>query len=279
MVASAALEIDYGARLRAGILLPSGNSVAEPELRAMQAAGTSLLVTRLSLRGSSKPELMRMLDRLEAASELLADAQVERIVFHCTAVSTFAPDLAHGIRERIEAASGIDCFTTAEAIVSALAHLKARTVCLLTPYIDDVHRREIEFLEANGFTVVGGANLGIDTNTEMATLQPDAILDWAARKSQPGRRRLPDQLHRDQIRADYRPARTALRPAGADQQSKHDVAPASFERYRRSHRGVRAAVRAARTGEINPGAAFHAPGNFVTPPSAPVVPRSDRPDR
>jgi maleate isomerase len=179
MAASAAPVIDYGARLRAGILIPSGNSVAEPELRAMQVAGTSLLVTRLALRGSSKPELMRMLDRLEAASALLADAQVGCIVFHCTAVSTFAPDLAHGIGERIEAASGVRCFTTADAILHALAHLKAGNVALLTPYIDDVHRREIAFLEANGVSVVGGANLGIDTNAEMATLQPKTILDWA----------------------------------------------------------------------------------------------------
>ena len=171
--------IDYGARLRAGILIPSGNSVAEPELRAMQVAGTSLLVTRLALRGSSKPELMRMLDRLEAASELLADAQVGCIVFHCTAVSTFAPDLAHGIRERIEAASGVRAFTTADAILAALAHLKAGKVALLTPYVDDVHRREIAFLEANGVSVIGGAHLGIDTNAEMATLPPEAILDWA----------------------------------------------------------------------------------------------------
>jgi len=180
MAASATPVIDYGARLRAGILIPSGNSVAEPELRAMQVAGTSLLVTRLALRGSSKPELIRMLDRLEAASELLADAQVGCIVFHCTAVSTFAPDLAHGIRQRIEAASGVRCFTTADAILHALAHLKAGNVALLTPYIDDVHRREIEFLQANGIRVVGGANLGIDTNAEMATLQPEAILDWAS---------------------------------------------------------------------------------------------------
>jgi maleate isomerase len=80
VTAASAPVIDYGARLRAGILIPSGNSVAEPELRAMQVEGISLLVTRLSLRGSSKPELMRMLDRLEAASELLADAQVGCIV-------------------------------------------------------------------------------------------------------------------------------------------------------------------------------------------------------
>jgi maleate isomerase len=181
VTAASAPVIDYGARLRAGILIPSGNSVAEPELRAMQVEGISLLVTRLSLRGSSKPELMRMLDRLEAASELLADAQVGCIVFHCTAVSTFAPDLAHGIRERIEAASGVRCFTTADAILAALAHLKTGKVALLTPYIDDVHRREIEFLQANGIRVAGGAHLGIDTNAEMATLQPEAILDWASR--------------------------------------------------------------------------------------------------
>ena len=184
-MAASAPVIDYGARLRAGILIPSGNSVAEPELRAMQVAGTSLLVTRLALRGSSKPELMRMLDRLEAASELLADAQVGCIVFHCTAVSTFAPDLAHGIRERIEAASGVRAFTTADAILAALAHLKAGKVALLTPYIDDVHRREIEFLEANGVGVAGGAHLDIDTNAEMATLQPDALLDWASRHVAP----------------------------------------------------------------------------------------------
>jgi maleate isomerase len=172
-------DIDYGSRLRTGLLVPSGNSVAEPEIRAMLPRQVSMLVTRLALRGSSKPELMRMLDRLEAASELLADAEVDVIVFHCTAVSTFAPELAGGIRERIQAASGIRCFTTADAILTGLAHLGATRVSLLTPYIDEVHAREVAFLEANGFEAAGGANLGINTNSEMAGLSPEAILDWA----------------------------------------------------------------------------------------------------
>jgi maleate isomerase len=185
MTAQGMPHIDYGSRLRAGVLIPSGNSVAEPELRAMLPPEVSLMVTRLALRGSSKAELMRMLDRLEAASELLADAQVDIIVFHCTAVSTFAPELAGGIRERIRAASGIDCFTTADAIVDALRHLGAKRVSLLTPYIGEVHDREIAFLEANGFGVDGSAHLGIDTNKEMATLAPEAILAWAGGKISP----------------------------------------------------------------------------------------------
>jgi maleate isomerase len=178
-------QIDYGSRLRAGVLVPSGNSVAEPEIRAMLPPEVSMLVTRLALRGSSKPELMRMLDRLESASELLADAKVDVIVFHCTAVSTFAPELAGDIRERIQSASGTKCFTTADAIIEALHCLNATRLSLLTPYIDEVHEREIAFLEANGFRVDGSANLGINTNTEMAELSPEAILQWAANRVSP----------------------------------------------------------------------------------------------
>jgi maleate isomerase len=173
--------IDYGSRLRAGVLIPSGNSVAEPELRAMLPPDVSMLVTRLGLRGSSRAELMRMLDQLEAAAALLADADVDVIVFHCTAVSTFAPDMAEAIRGRIVKATGKRCFTTADAVLGALAKLEARRVSLLTPYIDEVHRREIDFLKANGFEVEGGANLGIDTNAQMSQLEPQAILDWAQR--------------------------------------------------------------------------------------------------
>ncbi|MBV9566469.1 MAG: aspartate/glutamate racemase family protein [Bradyrhizobium sp.] len=173
-------EIDYGSRLRAGMLIPSGNSVAEPEIRAMLPRDVSMLVTRLALKGSSRPELMQMLEQLEIASRLLADAEVDVIVFHCTAVSTFAPELAGDICRRIRSASGIACFTTADAILAGLAHLKAKRVSLLTPYIDDVHAREIGFLEANGFQVERSANLGIDTNAEMARLTPAAILAWAS---------------------------------------------------------------------------------------------------
>jgi maleate isomerase len=183
---SAMPDIDYGSRLRAGLLVPSGNSVAEPEIRAMLPPGVSTLATRLALRGSSPTELMGMLDQLEAASRLLADAEVDCIVFHCTAVSTFAPQLADNIRERIRSASRIRCFTTADAVLEGLRRLNARTVSLLTPYIDTVHEREVAFLRENGFAVKGSANLGIDTNTEMASFDPERLLDWARRNVDTG---------------------------------------------------------------------------------------------
>ncbi len=177
--------IDYGDRLRVGVLMPSGNAIAEPELKAMMPPGVSLLVSRLKLRGSSEPELMGMLDALDQAAELLADAAVDVIVFHCTAVSTFAPELAGRINERIGRASGIRSFATSEAILAAVDQLHARRLTLLTPYIKAVHKREIDFLSAHGIEVVGSDHLGIDSNTEMGKLQPNALLSWARERIAP----------------------------------------------------------------------------------------------
>ena len=167
--------IDYGDRARIGFLVPSGNQVAEAELHAMLPRGVAALVTRLELRGSSEAELLRMVGALETAARLLADARPALIAFHCTAVSTFAPEMAEGIVRRIADATGLPAVATADAILAALAALGARRVVLVTPYIAAVHEREVAFLAAKDVEVVGGTMGGLNTNAEMALLPPAAI--------------------------------------------------------------------------------------------------------
>jgi maleate cis-trans isomerase len=167
--------IAYGDRARLGVLVPSGNAVAEPELRAMLPPEVGMVVTRLPLRGSSEAELLAMAGSLESAAGLLADARPDAIAFHCTAVSTFDPAMADGLRRRIKAATGLPALATADALLAAVAKLGARRVLLVTPYIEAVHAREAAFLEANGMRVVGGSCMGIDTNAEMAGISPAAI--------------------------------------------------------------------------------------------------------
>jgi maleate isomerase len=166
--------ITYGPK-RLGVLIPSGNSVAETELRAMLPPAVTMLTTRLALRGSSEPELLAMLTDLDNAAALLGHADPDLIAFHCTAVSTFAPHLAGEIRNRITTSTGRAAIATADAILAALRMLETRHVLLVTPYIAPVHQREIDFLAANGLKVVGGSCLGIDTNAEMAGITPDVI--------------------------------------------------------------------------------------------------------
>lgn len=167
---------DYGDRARLGVIVPSGNHVAEPEIHAMLPPGVVALVARLPLTGSSEAQLRAMTAALEPAAGLLGDAKPDLIGFHCTAVSTFAPDSAEGIRRRIEAASGLPAYATADGILAALGLLGARRIVLVTPYIQAVHDREIAFLATHGITVAGGDHWGLNTNAEMGRVPPAEIL-------------------------------------------------------------------------------------------------------
>jgi maleate cis-trans isomerase len=69
---------EYGDRARLGVIVPSGNTVAEPEIHAMLPAGVSALVTRLPLTGSSEAQLRAMTEALEPAARLLGWQSVAR---------------------------------------------------------------------------------------------------------------------------------------------------------------------------------------------------------
>jgi maleate isomerase len=165
--------IDYGARLRIGMLIPSGNVIIEPQVNAMLPPGVALYATRLPLRGSAEAELLAMAQNVEEAARLLAHAGPGLIAFNCTAVSTYSKQMEADIERRIAAATGLPVLMTSAAIVEALRKLKSRKIVLLTPYIAEVNAREVRFLEASGFEVLADIGLGLDTNTQMARLEPE----------------------------------------------------------------------------------------------------------
>ncbi len=178
--ASAGLcPIDYGDRLRLGVIIPSGNPTVEPELNAMAPPGVSFLFTRAALIGSSEREMLSMAASAGAAAKLLADACVDRIVFHCTGVTTFSLDIGEKIRLEIESLTGIPAIVTSDAIIMALNALQARRIVLLTPYVQSVHEREKAYLRANHIDVVRDKALGLATNTEMTAVEPAFLVRFA----------------------------------------------------------------------------------------------------
>jgi maleate isomerase len=171
--------IDYGARLRIGMLVPSGNVIIEPQVNAMLPPGVALYATRLPLRGSFEAELLAMAQNVEEAARLLAHANVGLVAFNCTAVSTYSKAMEADIQRRIAAATGLPALMTSQAIVEALKVFRAGKIVLLTPYLAEVNAREARFLEESGFEVLAEKGLGLNTNTEMALLEPDAWLEMA----------------------------------------------------------------------------------------------------
>jgi maleate isomerase len=162
--------INYGLRSRLGMLLPSSNTIAEPQIAAMLPPGVSLHTTRLRLR--SGREALGMLERLEEGTQLMADAAVDRLIFHCTAVSMHAPEIPDQITRRVAAITTIPLTITSEAIIDALRTLGARKVVLVTPYTQEVNDREIAFLAHHGVTVLRERGLGLEGGVEMGAVEP-----------------------------------------------------------------------------------------------------------
>jgi maleate isomerase len=169
--------INYGTRASLGMLLPSGNQAAEPQFHAMLPAGVALHTTRLRLKGSSDEELMAMTDRVEEAAQLVGDAEVDLVVFHCTAVSTWDATREQSIKDRIAKASGRPVTATSEAIVAALRTVGAKSIVMLSPYIDAINRREEAYFAKAGFTILDCAGLDKATANDMMSVTPD---EWRA---------------------------------------------------------------------------------------------------
>lgn len=172
-------HIDYGDRCRLGMLLPSGNIAAEPQIKAMLPPGVALYTTRLPLTGSSEQQLLAMIDNVEGGARLLADARVDLVAFNCTAVSTFDTALEASIKKRLADAAQRPVTATSEALLAALRALGAKRIVLVTPYIRAVNEREARFFDQSGFEVIAEAGMGIDTNAEMGRLPAHTWVEFA----------------------------------------------------------------------------------------------------
>jgi maleate isomerase len=162
---------NFGLRARLGMMLPSSNTIAEPQFAAMLPPGVSMHATRLRLLEAAKA--MEMLERLEEAALLLADADVDRLIFHCTAVSMHTPEMPGLIRARVANVTPIPLTITSDALIEAFRALDARRVVLVSPYDQATNDREVAFLAHHGIEVLRERGLGCANGLAMAAVEPE----------------------------------------------------------------------------------------------------------
>jgi maleate isomerase len=167
-------EIKLGWRMRLGLLQPSVNTVAEPQIQAMLPQGVSLHATRLKLVGSSPEEMMEMTKGVEEASLLLKDVEPHRILFHCTALTTYDRDLPRQLSARISNATGIPATVTSDALIAAFEALGVRKLVMVTPYPRVINEHEAAFLNSYGIDVLREHGLELSGGKEFGKVEPTA---------------------------------------------------------------------------------------------------------
>src|SRR5215211_6152341 len=130
-------------RWRVGLLVPSSNTVMEPDLWRALPPDTTLHTGRMYLEDTTPEGESRMLDEhvLPAARDLIT-ARPDLIVFGCTSAG-------------------------------------ALRVGIVTPYVDALNRPIRQSVEADGIEVARIAGLGIADNFEIARVPVERICDFA----------------------------------------------------------------------------------------------------
>jgi maleate cis-trans isomerase len=156
----------YGYRGKIGLIVPSTNTVNEPEFNLMAPRGVSIHGARMLLLGKATEESYHQMGAdTERAAKELATAEVDVIAWGCTSGSVILPHAT--LEKRMEEASGIPAVTTTGSVLAALSAVGAKRIALGTPYVDFVNEAEVKYIEDAGFEVVAwyGLRLG-DTQEE-----------------------------------------------------------------------------------------------------------------
>ena len=150
-------------RARVGLIIPSVNTLSEPQFNRFAPEGLGIHVARARVAGQWKRPLPEMADEIATSARLLSDCRPDAIVFHCTDTSmTQGPQGEGRILDIVRDASGVEAVATSRLVLDALQALGLRKVVLLSPYKSN--RAIVDYLQASGVTVVHDVALGLESH-------------------------------------------------------------------------------------------------------------------
>jgi maleate isomerase len=150
---------------RIGLIIPSANSLTEPQFHRYLPNEVSAHIARLRMAGKFRKPLEELKSSLIEAAEALSDVRPAMIVFHCTA-NSMEKGLAHeaAIVDIIKQASGCATISTAQAITRAFDKVGIKKLVLISPYVKATNEHEVNYLAEAGYTVVHELGLGLESH-------------------------------------------------------------------------------------------------------------------
>ena len=172
-------------RIHIGLIIPSSDTTAEPDLQMVAPADVTIHSHRLWLpeEGSGEKGMDQMNAGVADAARYLATAKVDAIAYGCTTGSFYrGPGWDTELIRLIENAAGVPATVTSHASVEALRFFGAKKISVATPYPELNNKRLWQYLEGSGFTVL---NLEADpwafedTDRMIGDREPEDIADYA----------------------------------------------------------------------------------------------------
>ncbi len=166
--------------LRVGLIVPSSNTVMEPDFHRRIGHVCTISTTRIFLESVTREEEVRMLeDELPRAITLIGTTEPDIVVFGCTSAGALGT-LSHddGIGERIEKGAGAKAVTVLRAVLTQLGGIRPARVAVFTPYTEDLTQCVASALAEAGYPPVRAAGMSIRSNLEIGSVTPAEIASF-----------------------------------------------------------------------------------------------------
>ena len=166
---------------RVGLIVPSTNTVMEPDLYRNLPSGTTLHTSRMLLEGSVTIEAEElMLDvYLPECARQIGTLQPDVVVFGCTSAGALrGPAYEQELAGEISKATGAPTITIMGAVVDELRRLGMKSVAVLTPYSEEINDTIKDSLETTGFTVPYINGMDVKGAFNIAAVTPEEIVDY-----------------------------------------------------------------------------------------------------
>lgn len=167
----------HGWRARIGLLVPSINSIMEPELYRTAPEGVTVHSARIATPREGTPEALRNMERASLdACRLVAQVEPHAVIYGCTSGSFFeGPDFERRIREQLAKIAGCPVVATAGAMTAALRARGIARVAVVTPYVELTNQRLVAFLAAGGIEAVSLRSFDMLDMFDHARIQPAEV--------------------------------------------------------------------------------------------------------
>jgi len=179
---------------RVGLIVPSSNTTMEievPEIlrRRHELAPETFTFhsSRVRMQHVDKEQLDAMVRDSDRCAVELSDARVDVMAYAClVAIMAQGPGYHQVAEERLaEVArrngSPTPVTSSAGALIRGLQALGVTRIAMVTPYVQALTRRVVEYLEDAGFEVVDAISLEVADNLDVGRLDPARLPEIASR--------------------------------------------------------------------------------------------------
>ncbi|MFO0523257.1 MAG: hypothetical protein ACK515_22945, partial [bacterium] len=158
------------------MIIPSNNTVIEPELAAMCPPGVTVHGNRILTHGNTPEGIVEMEKGAARAVAEFARARMSVIAYACLATSLVkGAAWTRAVVDRIAADTGGAATTAALATAEGALALGATRVSVATPYTMAVQAHVVPFLESLGLSVAATQTLDVQDSHGLWKTPPEVV--------------------------------------------------------------------------------------------------------